>query len=411
MNNYIEFNEKIPTRGNYDIIVAGGGVAGVSAAVCAARDGKKVLLIEKSVKLGGLATLGLINYYEPLCNGRGKMIMTGMAEELLKLSIKYGYDTLPDEWRETYPTDNNYNTEKRYQTHYSADIFALTLTELIVSEGVEILFDTIVSNPVMDGNHCNGIIVDSKSGREFCGAKVIIDTTGDGDILYRAGVPIIQGKNFFTYIGKQITLDSCRRAADSGKINYAYAAITGGHSTLYGKGHPEGMRYFDGTTADDVTDYLIKNQTLMLSKIKDTDRWSREIVQLPGMAQFRTTRCINGDYILKESDAYKHFDDSVGAICDFDRRDYLFEIPYRCLIRSGFDNIITAGRSAAGEGYAWDVLRVIPPAVASGQAAGLAASLAVSDNCRIETLDVKKLQKSLEISSVAIHFDDSLIPS
>ena len=402
MSKFIDFSEKIPVRGEYDVITAGGGVAGIAAAVSAARDGKKVLLIEKSVKLGGLATLGLINFYEPLCNGRGKMIMTGMAEELLKLSVKYGYDTLPDDWR-----DGN----KRYQTHYSADIFALTLTELLIHEGVEILFDTVVSAPVMNGRHCDGLIIDSKSGREFCRGKMIIDTTGDGDILYRAGIPTIQGKNYFTYIGRQITLESCRKAAESGKINDAYLNITGGNATLYGKGHPEGMRYFIGTTADDVTDYLIQNQLLMLSKIKDKDRWSREIVQLPGMVQFRETRCIDGDYTLKESDVYKHFDDSVGAICDFDRRDFLFEIPYGCLIKSGFDNIITAGRSAAGEGYAWDVLRVIPPAVASGQAAGIAASRAISDNCRIDTLDIGKLQKALTKSDITVHFDDSLIPS
>lgn len=408
MNDIINYSERIPVRGEFDIIVAGGGVAGIAASVSAARDGKKVLLIEKSVILGGLATLGLINYYEPLCNGRGKMIMTGMAEELLKLSIKYGYDTLPDEWLDGYPADY---TERRYQTHYSADIFALALTELLIHEGVEILFDTIVSVPVMNGDHCDGLIIDSKSGREFCKAKIIIDTTGDGDIMYRAGIPTIQGKNFFSYWGKQITTDSCRKAAESGKINHAYESIMGGTSSLYGKGHPEGMRYFLGTTADDVTDYLIQNHLLMLSKIKDTDRFSREIVQLPGMVQFRTTRYIDGDYILKESDSYKHFADSVGAICDFDKRDFVFEIPYRCLVRSGFDNIITAGRSAAGEGYAWDVLRVIPPAVASGQAAGLAASQAVSDNTRIDTLDIGKLQKSLAKADVTVHFDDSLIPS
>ena len=70
---------------------------------------------------------------------------------------------------------------------------------------------------------------------------------------------------------------------------------------------------------------------------------------------------------MQESDAYRHFDDSIAAICDFDRRDYLFEVPRRALVRSGWDNLVTAGRSAAGEGYAWDVLRVIPPAIVTGQ--------------------------------------------
>ena len=109
------------------------------------------------------------------------------------------------------------------------------------------------------------------------------------------------------------------------------------------------------------THLIIANQLEMLEKLKGENRKSREVVTLPGMAQFRTTRCIDGEYTLKESDAYRHFDDSVGAICDFDRRDYLFEIPFGTIVKKGFHNLLTAGRSAAGEGYAWDVLRVIPP--------------------------------------------------
>ena len=79
----------------YDIAVAGGGVAGIAAAVEAARDGKKVVLIEKSTQLGGLATIGLINLFVPMCNGRGVQIIKGMADEFLRLSIKYGYDIIP----------------------------------------------------------------------------------------------------------------------------------------------------------------------------------------------------------------------------------------------------------------------------------------------------------------------------
>ena len=86
----IGFWEEVPQKGKYDVLVAGGGVAGVAAAVSAARQGKKVLLVEKSVKLGGLATLGLINLFVPMCNGRGKQIIFGMAQELAELSVAYG---------------------------------------------------------------------------------------------------------------------------------------------------------------------------------------------------------------------------------------------------------------------------------------------------------------------------------
>ena len=87
--------ENLPEQQERDVIVLGGGVAGVAAAVSAARLGKRVLLMEKSTQLGGLATLGLINFFVPMCNGRGKQIIFGMAEELARLSLKYGYGDPP----------------------------------------------------------------------------------------------------------------------------------------------------------------------------------------------------------------------------------------------------------------------------------------------------------------------------
>lgn len=109
--NYIEEYGKVPLKGEYDVIVAGAGVAGVAAALSAKRMGKTVLLIEKSLTLGGLATLGLINLFVPMCNGRGKQIIYGMAEELLRESIKYGYDTIPADWLDGEPQGE---TKSRY---------------------------------------------------------------------------------------------------------------------------------------------------------------------------------------------------------------------------------------------------------------------------------------------------------
>ncbi len=77
------------------------------------------------------------------------------------------------------------------------------------------------------------------------------------------------------------------------------------------------MKLFEGTNAKEITDYIVNNHILALDKIKGDDRFSRDIVTLPGMAQFRTTRRIDGDYTLTSDDQYKHFDDSIAAICDF----------------------------------------------------------------------------------------------
>lgn len=197
------------------------------------------------------------------------------------------------------------------------------MTEFVTNERVNILFDTVITAPIMENNICKGLVVENKTGCEYYGAKIVVDTTGDADVLLRM---------------------------------------------------------------------------------------TRTIVTLPGMPQFRKIRHIDGDYTLKVEDAYRHFDDSVAAICDFERRDYLYEVPYRTMVKTGFPNLITAGCTAAADGYAWDVLRVIPPAILTGQAAGVASAMAIdtqSDICKISTME---LQRILEEQKIMIHFDDRLVP-
>ena len=404
---YIERSERVPVREAYDVIVAGGGVAGAAAALAAARAGKRTLLIEKATALGGLATIGLINFFVPMCNGRGRQIIFGMAEEFLQLARKHGYDDLPEVWKNGEPKEP---TNVRKCMHYSHTIFALELTGALVEAGVTLLLDSVVSEPVMRGKHCAGLIVENKSGRAFYPAGVVIDTTGDADVLYRAGVPCVQGGNFHTYIAHGMTLESCKKAVEAGDIRRAYHSFTGGCASLYGANHPDGMPLYTGTTGENVTKYLVDNQLELLGRLDEADRFARDVVMLPSMCQFRTTRHIDGDYTLKVSDQYRHFADSISAINDFDQRDFLYEVPYRTLIRTGYDNLITAGRTASGEGYAWDVLRVIPPAIVTGQAAGLAAAQALTTGRGIDAIDVGALQKTLAAQNVMIHFDDAWVP-
>ncbi len=404
----ITVTNNVPLRGEYDIIVAGGGVAGIAAAVAAARAGKKVLLLEKAVSLGGLATIGLINLFVPMCNGRGVQIIKGMAEEFLRLSIKDGYDTIPDEWKNGEPGEG---AKTRYLTKYSPSIFSLELTELLDKEGVDLLYDTVVSEPVMDGGHCRGLIVENKSGREYYEGKIIVDTTGDADVLYRAGVPTRRGGNYYTMISNATNLDLMKKAVESGDIADAYTGVMGGRSNLYGGGHPEGMPLFEGVNVNSVTDFIIKNHLDTLAEVRKGDRKRDDIVMLPGMAQFRTTRCLIGDKEFDMNDAYRHCDDSIGAICDFDRKDYLFEVPFGVLVKTGYDNLITAGRTASAKpDYSWDILRVIPPAIITGQAAGIVAALSIDDGVPIYDVDIHALQSELEAQDVMLHFDDSLIP-
>lgn len=399
--------QDVPVTGCYDVIVAGGGLSGAAAALAAGRRGRSVLLIEKQCWLGGLATSGIVNYWVPLCNGRGKMIIKGMAEEFLKLSVSLGFDTFPADWQNGEP---DHPTQQRCVSHFSSGLFALQLLELLRQNGVTILYDALITGVQMANGHCSGVFIDGKSGRQFYEAGVVVDATGDADVLNMAGVPTVDGENYFTYYGEGITLEGCKRALEKGNVYYAYSHHRGGPSDLYGHQHPEGKPTYKGVSLEMVNEYLQENQLLMLEKEKDKPRLERNVHMLPGMPQLRTSRRIDGDETLDGADEYRHFETSVGAICDFERRDILYEVPYGALVRTGFDNLITCGRSAAGSGWGWDVLRVIPPAILTGQAAGIAADMCLASGTALPALPVKPLQDALAETGVIIHFDDAWVP-
>ena len=127
----------------YDVAVCGGGFAGISAALAAAREGKKVVLFEKEYMLGGLGTSGLVTIYLPLCDGLGHQVSFGIAEELLKLSITYGAeDKYPENWLDNIGTRTE--KDKRYEVQYNAQLFAILAEKLLVKNNVDIMYGSYV---------------------------------------------------------------------------------------------------------------------------------------------------------------------------------------------------------------------------------------------------------------------------
>lgn len=398
--------EEIKEAGEWDVVVCGGGVGGIAAAVAAARAGKKTLIIEKTVNFGGLATNGIVNYFVPMCNGRGVQIIYGMADEMLKLSQKCSWTSTNDSWKYDYPEKKG-----RLDGKYSPALFSLALVEYMRQAGVEMFIDTLFSGVDIENGHIKGIIIDSKSGREYIKAKMFVDATGDADLLYRAGVPTVNGGNYFTYYALGINFETMKRAIEHGKIGEAQRWYMGGKANLYGGNHPKDRKYYVGVTKEEVTEYVTDNQMILFESVKDQDKDQFDLTLLPSMPQFRTTRRLNGDKTFSERDAYKHCEDSICAINDFDRKDFLYEVPFGALVKTGFDNVITVGRSASACGYGWDVLRVIPPVILTGQAAGNACSIAIDTGKPIFAVETSILQKKLTEQNVIIHFNDELIPA
>ncbi|NLN07440.1 MAG: FAD-dependent oxidoreductase [Firmicutes bacterium] len=400
MTTYLNEENLVPVVGKYDVIVIGGGVAGVGAALAAKRNGCSTLLIEKSIMLGGLATLGLIAVYLPLCDGKGRKMVGGIAEELLHVAIKYGYDNLPAGW--TMGCSRS-DAKGRYMTVFSPAEFVIALDELLCAEGVDLLFDTVFSLPVMEDGVCRGVIMENKTGRVAYQGKVIVDTTGDADVMYRAGAECIEADNWLSFWCYNTSLERMQKAVQEGKV-FSGLHLQWFGADAFGKNAVGSARKYYGTDANEITAFVLAGRNLVRQGLDKAKADSRAYITLPGMAQFRTTRRIKGFYELQEDDINKHFADSIGTTGDWRKAGPVMEIPYRTLIVPGIHNIITAGRTIASAGDAWEITRVIPPAAMTGQAAGTAAALAAKRGCSVSEVDVAELQQLLEQSGVILHF-------
>lgn len=370
-------------KDSYDVVVVGGGIAGVAAAVSAARNDAKVLLVEKSYNLGGLATAGLISWYEPLCDGEGQQMIYGIAEELIRLSAKYGFENLPTQWG---GDGRNRARNERYSTFYSPGIFAAALDEYVVDNGVDLRFDTLATYPVMNGNHCEGVVVENANGREYFDAKEVIDATGDASIMHRAGVPTVEGKNYMTYIAHYYDMDMVHKLHEDGDVCTFRKWMNTG-SDMFGNGHPEGMELISGVTAEGITEYMIEGKKSLLRRIEKKDNQRFDVMTIPNMPQLRTVRRIVGKCDFQAIDGERH-EDSIGDCGDFrpNGKGKHYQIPFGSLYHEEFDNLLAAGRIiSAPQGDGWEVARVIPVCALTGEAAGKAAAYCAKEQCAVSS--------------------------
>ncbi|MFW6163089.1 MAG: FAD-dependent oxidoreductase [Planctomycetota bacterium] len=391
---------------DYDILVAGAGVAGIAAALTAARAGMRTALVEKTILLGGLATSGLIDVYLPLCDGHGRQVTFGIAEELLHASIRYGPGDVPSGWTDGAPTKQG-----RYLARFSPAAFALALDELVVEAGIELWLDTLICTPAMDGDRVVGLEVETKGGRGLLRATCIVDATGDADVAFRAGCPCGHGANWLSIWAVQARLERARQATAEGSGRPLYDGIRLGGDNA-GRGAASD-RCWHGTDARDVTQFVLECRKLLRDHLQaahaeagEAGRHNHFPLALPSMAQLRTTRRIAGQTSMAEGQQGQHVPDSIGLVADWRRAGEVWEIPYGALIPQRVRGLLVAGRCIAAEGEAWEVARVIPPAALTGQAAGLAATLAIEHDTTPERLDAADLQGRLRDAGIAVHLTD-----
>lgn len=389
-----------PVTKNCDVLVCGGGFGGISAALSAARQGKKVILTEKLFVLGGLGTAGIVTIYLPLCDGFGRQVSFGIVEELFRLSISMGAEArYPENWLDGDDPEKRTEKDKRFEVQYNPHLFAILAEQLLIKEGVEILYGTYAVSTAVEKDKISAVICENKSGRFGISAKSVVDATGDCDIAHFSGAPTEkfgQGNVLAAWYyscgdkGYQLRMLGASDIPDEDKAGGETKALID--------------RRFSGLDGDEISEQTILSHAQTLSDIKAKRKGGEDIlpVNIATTPQIRMTRRIAGEYTLDTKEMHCRFEDSVGMVSNWKKRGPVYEVPFRTLYSAKIKNLICAGRCTSVTDAMWDIMRVIPCCAVTGQAAGTAA--AMTDD--FSALDLKTLQNQLEKDGVILHEED-----
>ena len=436
-----EPNREIPVVGSYDVIVCGGGPAGLIAAVAAARNGAKTLLIERYGFVGGMSTSALVT---PISEFRhfGKQHIGGIPFELLQRAAELGGADVTLE-SGNFPVND--------------EIMKLAAQRLLLESGVTLLYHSWLSDCVMDGDRVTHVIVQNKAGRVAYEGSVFIDCTGDADLVRSAGFPTTKGD-----VLQPATLWFQLGGVDTDALNYLFSDATDGmlpvSHIIRGRllelneqgqipifGGPWINKFFhDGMVsinvlraATDASDperftrtecSLRENLQLIIDVLRREfpefrDCWLAKSGIQTGV---RETYHIVGLYKLNRDDILvpKAFPDTIakGAhVIDIHssnsneqnglvvpRQEY--NIPFRCLVPQGSVNLVTAGRCLCADGPGFGSVRVMATCMAMGQGAGTAAALSIKHGYSVSNIDFAQLRETLIKQGAVLDYDNVVNP-
>lgn len=383
----------------YDVAVVGAGVAGVAAAVAAARRGRKTVLIEKQTLIGGLATSGLIYIYLPLCDGNGRQLISGISEEMLKKSCEFGPFKLNKNWGGTTRREHRPG-QNRYEVEFSPAGFTLSLDEMLADSGVDLWLDSRVCDCVMQDNTITAVEVENTTGRGIVRADCFVDASGEAVLIRRAG-----GEVFYTE--NRQTMWAIETAP-----NASHYHLTGDlHVQPFNFNEPD-VPAGDAIDGKTVTSFTRTAWKYLRSYYRDNYSSGRAAeyenypVHLPAMAQIRKIAAIKGKYTMTSGDDFKHYEDSIGLTGDWRSAGPAWETPFAALLPEKIDGVFAAGRCMAAVDDAWEVYRVIPTAAMTGEAAGIAAAIASEKQCKASEVQAIEVQNALQKLNVKLHLEE-----
>ena len=383
---------------HYDIVVCGGGMAGVAAALAAARRGKKVLLVEKQSGLGGLATSGLIYIYLPISDDRDRVIASSITEELLLNCQEYGPFSLSEKWggtKEGYPG----NDRDACLCCFSPAGYMLTLDKMVRSSGAELRLETTVTGVRCDGeNNLKEVELFCGCEKENISADCFIDVTGGAYVLRMAGNKVFPETNYHNPWILELNKEKANVFPFTDKLHI----------------QPMTMPEVDGSmpqvlSAAELQEFLRRQFQVIRNYYDGMTPEERKVnypVHLPMMPQTRKIARIDALKEIPSGAAGLRVEDSIGVAADWRKRAPAWETPYGALIPRQVGNALAAGRCINSSGDAWEIFRVIPAAAMTGEAAGAAAVLASERGVSPAKIPVEDLQQELRKNKVIMHIAD-----
>jgi len=381
----IQPRRELPILDRTDVLIVGGGPAGVVAAIAAKRAGANVTLVERYGHFGGLWTGGLVLLVIGHIVKGGKQVCQGIGEEIMRRLDKLD-GAIIDRKAGTNPT-------------VDAEAVKYVMVEMIEEAGVKVFLHCWGVDAVIDENVVRGVVFESKSGRQAILAKVVIDATGDGDIFAAAGATFEHRSHnvgLVSRIGNLDRIDSTKASGQPKPRHMGSPTPASGVNWVNMHG-PE----VDGLDVATLTRMEMNHRKFIWNNIQKNRQipgYERlYLVETAPQLGVRITRVLDGlkTVTLTDLKAGTKFPDVIGVGGSDGRNQDEWQIPYGALVPVKADNVLAAGRCICAEIRMADLVRLIPNCFVTGHAAGVAAAVAVEDSCSPREVDIKKIQKIL----------------
>ncbi|HEY1942904.1 MAG TPA: FAD-dependent oxidoreductase [Roseiarcus sp.] len=416
---------QVPVVRRADLVVVGGGPAGIATAVAGARNGLSVTLLERYAYLGGLAAGGMVLVLDDMCNGE-EISVRGLCGEMIDRMERLGLCVVPPEaerrsdeglwrkWSRWGVFDFHSHVKPQpicYAAAFDPDGYKRVANAMISEAKVDLRLHSWFSRAIVEDGRIVGVVCETKSGRQAIMGKIVVDATGDLDVAASAGAPFSHGSYIMTTVFRLggVDVEAAERyeyeePAAFGAVDREAKRIMGGSWNKWWLKTPlpgvvwcncPHMAGLDGIKVEDLTraDFQGRERiAALLGFVREKMPGFEKafVVDVAPQIGVRQTRLLDGAYVMTKEDVTqrRHFADSVAR-----GRDYYY--PFRTLLPRGVGQMLVAGRHYSATPAAQRDSREIPPCMAMGEAAGVAAALALETNVGVAAVDVATLQARL----------------